>query len=70
MSSMHRPGDLALGRFLTELPEDSIVLTEHRHWGYRFDRPADLGVTSAPDLGLIDVEASIQNEVLSFGPQG
>ena len=59
------PGDLALGRFLTELPEDSIVLTEHRHWGYRFDRPADLGVTSAPDLGLIDVEASIQNEVLS-----
>ena len=53
-------GDLEVREALHDLPSGSIVYSENAHWGYVFDAPSKIDMTSIPTLGLIHIESSIQ----------
>lgn len=53
-------GDLEVREALGELPSGSIVYSENAHWGYVFNAPSKVDMTSIPTLGLIHVESSLQ----------
>lgn len=54
-------GDLEVREALSDLPDGSIVYTENAHWGYVFNAPENVKMTSIPTLGLIYIESSIQS---------
>ena len=54
-------GDIEVHDALANLPDGSIVYTENAQWGYVFNAPSNVAITSLPTLGLIHVERSIQS---------
>ena len=55
-------GDRTLMRTL-DLPPGSVIFTEDAHWGNPYDLDPDIGITTFPSLGLVDVEDSKQGRV-------
>ncbi len=53
-------GDLEVREALAGLPSGSIVYSENSHWGYVFNAPSHVDMTSIPTLGLIHVDSSLQ----------
>lgn len=53
-------GDLELVNELEALPEGSIVYSENAHWGYVYEAPSHIKLTSIPTLGLVQLDSSIQ----------
>lgn len=51
-----------VARLAEHVDSGSIIYVENAHWGYIFDLPEDIGVTSFPSLGLVHLEESIQSE--------
>ncbi|MBT4060306.1 MAG: hypothetical protein HOE69_08415 [Euryarchaeota archaeon] len=47
------------------LPENSVIFTEDAHWGNAYDLDPDIGVTTFPSLGLVDVQVNNQGIVRS-----
>ncbi len=54
-------GDIEVREALEGLPSGSIIYSENAHWGYVFDAPSNVDMTSIPTLGLIYVEQSLQS---------
>ena len=50
------PGDLVLRDALGSI--DGAVYTENMHWGYLWNAPATVAVTSIPTLGLVHIDSS------------
>ncbi|MDP6899392.1 MAG: hypothetical protein QGF94_00965 [Candidatus Thalassarchaeaceae archaeon] len=57
------PGDRALHDAIHALPSDSIIYTETAHWGFIYDAPTEIGMTTFPSLGLLTVEERVQWKV-------
>ncbi len=47
------------------LPAGSVIFTEDAHWGNVYDLPEDVGITTFPSLGLVDVRVNHQGKVKS-----
>tara|TARA_B100000902_G_scaffold26890_1_gene32404 strand:- start:10488 stop:12869 length:2382 start_codon:yes stop_codon:yes gene_type:complete len=56
-----------------DLPDDAIVFIENRPWGYLIDVDGELRRTAFPNLGILEVEESIQfqtyNAILNDDPK-
>ena len=50
------PGDLALREALADI--NGAVYTENMHWGYVWDAPHKVDMTSIPTLGLVHIDSS------------
>tara|TARA_B100001093_G_scaffold177219_1_gene169899 strand:+ start:55876 stop:58260 length:2385 start_codon:yes stop_codon:yes gene_type:complete len=57
--------DVALKDHIAGLPDGSVIYSENAHWGYVFDPPNNVELTSIPTLGLVQLEASIQAQATS-----
>ena len=42
------------------LPAGSVLFAEDAHWGNPYDLPDDIGITTFPSLGLVDVKQNYQ----------
>lgn len=54
-------GDLEVRKALEELPSGSVVYSENAHWGYVYNAPSNVDMTSIPTLGLVHIKSSIQS---------
>ncbi len=52
------PGDVVLRDALDEI--DGAVYTENMHWGYVWNAPVGVAMTSIPTLGLVHIDSSQQ----------
>jgi hypothetical protein len=60
--SVQTKGDRDLMSTLT-LPAGSVLFTEDAHWGNVYDIDAQIGMTTFPSLGLVDVRVNYQGHV-------
>tara|TARA_B100001750_G_scaffold247885_1_gene275435 strand:- start:3261 stop:5801 length:2541 start_codon:yes stop_codon:yes gene_type:complete len=47
------------------LPDGSVLFTEDGHWGNPYDLPPEIGITTFPSLGLVDVKENNQGRARS-----
>ena len=47
------------------LPEGSVLFTEDGHWGNPYDLSPEIGITTFPTLGLVDVQENNQGKARS-----
>ena len=57
-------GDRTLMSTLS-LPDGSVLFTEDGHWGNPYDLPPNIGITTFPSLGLVDVQENNQGRARS-----
>ncbi len=57
-------GDRSLMSTLS-LPEGSVLFTEDGHWGNPYDLSPNIGITTFPSLGLVDVQENNQGRARS-----
>jgi hypothetical protein len=57
-------GDRTLMATLS-LPDGSVLFTEDGHWGNVYDLSPDIGITTFPSLGLVDVQENHQGRARS-----
>ena len=58
-------GDLSIYELVNELEEGALVYNENVHWGYSTQLKRNIGMTSFPNLGILNGDISLQNDATS-----
>ena len=58
-------GDLRIYELVNELDDGVLVYNENVHWGYSTQLSDNIGMTSFPNLGMLNGDNSLQNAATS-----